>query len=110
MSHTSEQARELWCPMARISQAGHTDIQGSYNRTITKLAVPVRLAKMQDPEDFELGQEPSKEQTKFVLETVVGVSTAAYCIADKCAMWRQESAQSEPTGRGYCGLAGRPGL
>lgn len=29
------------------------------------------------------------------------------CRASDCAMWRQES-MDRPTGRGYCGLAGRP--
>ena len=107
--------------MARVAQAGHTDISVSYNRTITKLLVPVRLQAPQDPEDFELGQEPAQEMNKVLLETHVGTSQAAHCIGDKCAAWRwateihrvetehTASTKSVPsTTHGFCGLAGRP--
>lgn len=66
-THTPEEAQTLWCPMARVAQAGHTDINVSYNRTITKLLVPVRLQAPQDPDDFDLGQEPSQQMDKTLL-------------------------------------------
>lgn len=114
--------------MARVAQAGHTDINTSYNRTLTKVVVPVRLQAAQDPEDFELGQAASKEMDKTLLETRISTSAAAGCIADKCAMWRWENTTaSVPTTtegasglqartfeqrtvrtHGYCGLAGAP--
>lgn len=115
-THTPEEAQTLWCPMARVAQAGHTDINVSYNRTITKLLVPVRLQAPQDPDDFDLGQEPSQQMDKTLLETRVGLSNAARCIADKCAAWRwtpetvgNVTTTYAPGQRpGYCGLAVRP--
>lgn len=128
MSHTPEQAKTLWCPMARVAQSGNTDIQAAYNRSLTKTAVPVRLTAPQDPKDFQLGQEPEQVQTKILLETRISTSMAAGCIADQCAMWRwvhttasvpttTEGATGMPARvfeqktvrtHGYCGIAGRP--
>lgn len=125
MSHTPEQARALWCPMARVAQSGHTDIQAAYNRSLTKTPVRVRLVTPQDPENFQLGQEPEQVEEKMLLETRMSTSMAAGCIADQCAMWRwehttasvpttTEGASGQPARvfeqrtvrtHGYCGLA-----
>lgn len=33
--HTPEQAKNLWCPMARVAQVGNTDTAAAYNRALT---------------------------------------------------------------------------
>lgn len=91
--------------MARVAQAGNKDIDVAYNRSLTKTAVPVRISEVRSQEEFELGQEPMKEQTKFILESVVNTSIASCCLANQCAMWRWDSGQHTT---GYCGIAGRP--
>lgn len=129
--HTPEQAKGLWCPMARVAQSGHTDIHTSYNRALTKEHKPMRSVRA-DPDTFQLGEEP-EETTVLVLTTTTNVSMAAHCIGDRCAMWRWAQAEEtrvkmrstpdpmkpgqtieypvlEPlkSNYGYCGLAGRP--
>lgn len=124
MMHTPEEASALWCPMARVAQGGHTDIQAAYNRTLTKQHIPTRMLKVRDPEDFELGQESAEESVAMVLETQQRISMASMCLGDKCAMWRWGTTEHIPahmepgklyaaervqsTTHGYCGLAGRP--
>lgn len=84
--HTPEQAKELWCPHARVAQVGAVETQASYNRSLSKLHVPVKVAQA-GPEDFELGVEPrTKVATMLTLEA--HPSTAANCLGDKCAAWR----------------------
>ena len=106
MSHTLEQACQLWCPMSRVAQAGHIDIPVAYNRSLTK-----SLRQMQsvaaDPDTFQLGENP-ETKTVFVLETLGATSMAANCVAEKCAMWRWEVGAEATPARGYCGIAGRP--
>lgn len=86
--HTPEQAKELWCPHARVAQVGAVETQAAYNRSLSKLHVPVKVAQA-GPEDFELGVEPrSKIATMLTLEA--HPSTAANCLGDKCAAWRWE--------------------
>lgn len=79
MSHTPEQARELWCPMVRVVQIGATETTSTYNRVLAKHHVPVNLA---DPDDG------GKAMQAAILKTEVQMSQASCCIADKCAMWR----------------------
>lgn len=106
MSHTTEQARELWCPMVRVVQIGATETTSTYNRVLAKHHVPVNLA---DPDDG------GKAMQAAILKSEVQMSQASRCIADKCAMWRwvpgglkSSAGDRQPTTRGYCGLAGRP--
>lgn len=106
-AHTTEQANDLWCPMARVAQSGHTDVQGSYNRTLTKTHRAITVASVKSVEDFELGDEPVEPKQVLVLDIVIGGSQAARCISDQCAMWRWAYAGKE---RGFCGLAGKPGV
>lgn len=128
MSHTPEQAKELWCPMARVAQTGNTDTGTAYNRTLDRQLRLVNVAVIQNPESFELGTAPMPEQGQIMaLDTDVGLSKAARCVADKCAMWRWQSRFEDvkplrangfpvmpppperlPSTHGYCGLAGRP--
>ena len=90
--------------MARVAQAGHTDTNAAYNRTLTKHHAEVKLHVVPDPAKFELGNTPETEQrTELVMQTYVSTSIAAKCLASDCAMWRWAS-----PGRGYCGLAGKP--
>lgn len=121
--HTPEQARELWCPMARVAQSGETDVQVAYNRTLTKKCMPMRSVKA-DADSFQLSEEP-EESTVLVMTATPATSMAANCLGDRCAMWRWEHrTESAPTvtqgaggqmartyetktvrTHGYCGLA-----
>lgn len=114
MSHSPEQASQLWCPMSRVAQAGHVDIQVAYNRSLAKSHRPMKSI-VANPDTFKLGEDPETE-TVFVLETRGATSMAANCVADKCAMWRWErnadtvletEGDAAPV-RGFCGIAGRP--
>jgi hypothetical protein len=128
--HTPEQAKELWCPMARVGQVGEVDVPVAYNRTMSRFLKPVKVAIVQSPSNFEMGEMPKPETgTIMAMEIDVNISTGSECVAEKCAMWRwvpkYESAsmpthtsasahtviapkQTTPT-YGYCGLAGTPG-
>lgn len=121
--HTPEQARELWCPMARVAQIGAVETNATYNRALTKTHVPVKLADA-SPNAFELGEEP-KPVAATMLKVELQLSGAARCVATECAMWRWEhttasvptttlGASGEPARtfetrtvrtHGYCGLA-----
>lgn len=90
--HTPEQARELWCPMSRVAQAGSVDIPVAYNRSLNKEHKAMRSVKA-DPDTFQLGAEP-EETTVLVLTATPGVSMAANCIGNKCAMWRWAQPES----------------
>lgn len=94
MSHTPEQARELWCPMVRLAAS-----DGS--------SVPMGQTVMNRLQDGRKTTVPDSSR----------------CIADKCAMWRWATADMPPPGAepgklvvgvparlgvGYCGIAGRP--
>lgn len=101
MSHTPEQARELWCPMVRIARRENTQPMSS------QLAGdPVVVAGCNTD---ALGS--------------LRVPKSCRCIADKCAMWRWGTYIAPPldaepgklvagvnhrAGWGFCGLAGRP--
>lgn len=101
---TNEQAKMLWCPMARVAQAGDSDIKASYNRSLTKMHKPMRVAAVKDETEFELGESPTSEPyTVLVLEMSANPSSAAMCLADGCAMWRQVCDET-----GFCGIAGKP--
>jgi hypothetical protein len=118
--HTPEQAASLWCPMSRVAQAGNVDIPVAYNRSLNKQHKPMRSVRA-EAEDFKLGEAP-EEATVLVLTATPGVSMAANCLADKCAMWRWNEAIALETeyrtapvappwvkaDTGFCGLAGRP--
>jgi len=84
MSHTPEQAKELWCPMVRLAACNGGSV--AMGQTVMNL--------LQD----------GRETT---------VPDAARCIADKCAMWRwlptTKGFVAHPTfpKHGYCGIAGR---
>lgn len=86
--HTPEQARELWCPMARVAQIGVIETQAAYNRSIQKTHRIVGMVKA-TAEDFELGEQPKTEPVA-ILDVSVEPSRASMCMADKCAMWRAE--------------------
>lgn len=122
---TAEQAKELWCPMARVAQIGAVETSATYNRAILKVHVPVEVAAAA-PEDFELGEKP-KLKTMTMVQVTPIQSGASMCLANECAMWRWGTTGSEanqyrkigdemiPVGvfdpeqpKGYCGLAGRP--
>lgn len=119
--HTAEQAKELWCPMARVAQIGAVETSATYNRAIVKAHVPVKVAAAA-PEDFELGEKPKLETMTMVQVTPIK-SGASMCLANECAMWRWGTTEKMPdnaepgklystdtvqSDRGYCGLAGRP--
>lgn len=95
--HTPEQAKALWCPMARVANVGQV-----YNRVDT---VYLGYKAGPDREYFERQKENCN------------------CIADQCAMWRWATNGNYEhdcavtgtdlgktvTPSGYCGLAGKPG-
>ena len=100
---TPEQAKDLWCPMARVAQIGSAETSATYNRALTKTHIPVKLADA-SPEGFELGEEP-KPIMATMLKVDLQLSGASHCVASQCAMWRW----TQPTPSvGYCGIAGRP--
>lgn len=121
--HTPEEARTLWCPMARVAQIGAAETNATYNRALVKTHVPVKLADA-SPGGFEMGEEP-KPITATMLKVDLQISGAARCIAAECGMWRWEpTTASVPTTtlgaggdpaqtfeqrtvktHGYCGLA-----
>lgn len=101
--HTPEQAKELWCPMARVAQAGQIDTAAAYNRTLTKSLNEVSVAVH---DNFKLGQSPAPEKRIMVaIGVAVDRSMAANCVANQCAMWRTHSNKPDLPERGYCGLA-----
>jgi len=95
--HTPEQAKELWCPMARVAQIGAVETGATYNRALIKAHVPVRL--MDPDQELNLGEE-AKTFISTVLKMDLQLSSASLCVAGRCAMWRPSY-----EGRGYCGLA-----
>ena len=120
--HTPEQAKELWCPMARVAQVGAIETSTAYNRTISKTHRTVKAA-WATADSFELGTDAPEPKEINILSAEPGVSGASYCLADKCAMWRWGSFIAPPenaepgklcigvehrAGVGYCGLAGKP--
>jgi len=119
--HTPEEAKTLWCPMARVAQIGATETGATYNRALVKSHVPVKLADA-SPDAFELGQQP-EPIAATMLKVELQISGAAKCIANECAMWRwgffiAPPLDAEPgklvagvkhrADRGFCGLAGTP--
>ena len=117
--HTPEQAKELWCPMARVTQIGAVETNATYNRALVKSHVPVALRADEDGEGKAIAATMLKIETQ--------ISGAAHCVADRCAMWRwvpksgtflaivddgggmkREVKQwgGVPPTHGYCGLAG----
>jgi hypothetical protein len=94
MTHTVEEAKKLWCPMARVGQAGVVDIPVAYNRTITRHPTEVMVQAE--------GEEP---KAIHALAGKIEVSAVANCISYQCAAWRwANSFMSE----GFCGMAGKP--
>ncbi len=117
--YSEEHSKKLWCPMARVGQAGHTDINVSYNRSLTKTHVPIKLNVVSGADEFELGQQAAEQRTEFVLSTVAATSLAARCLGSECMMWRWVDPEPANDGidrtaehqsrRGFCGIAGWPG-
>ena len=101
--HTNEQAKELWCPMARVAQAGEKDIPITYNRVLNRQLKQVMLQAPTPAEDFELGKDDSTTIVAHVLDVKPSISMAANCVGSRCAMWRWNDAAQEA---GFCGLAG----
>ncbi len=113
--NTPEQAKEFWCPMARIAQIGAIETSASYNRALVKTHAPVSLLPAGGGED--------KPIVATVLKIETQVSLAARCLGDGCAMWRWnpttllhpstgELTSAGPGGlldripaKGHCGLA-----
>lgn len=104
MSHTPEQARELWCPMVRIARHEAIEYRTGYMESYRDEQVIVAGCNTD-----ALGSNR--------------VPASCRCIAEKCAMWRWEIMEvlppnAEPNklvalikaraNTGYCGLAGRP--
>ena len=95
---TAEQAKELWCPMARVAQVGVLETTAAYNRALSKVHVPIKVGP---PKDKDVEQEDDADSiTMSVLKVDMQLSGAAHCVSDKCAMWRNVTEKL-----GYCGLA-----
>ena len=84
--HTPEQAKQLWCPMARISR--HEAISYETGRT---------------GDDNPL---IAMRTNHYVVGGCNNDPVSCRCIADHCSMWRWASAKYGV--QGYCGLAGIP--
>lgn len=118
MSHTPAEARELWCPMARIARHEVTEVE-----TARTSGDPPLIAMRTDHHIVGGCNTDALGRTR--------VPASCRCIADQCAMWRwapsttshperriqdlgngfkKEVVVSVPDARGYCGLAGRPEL
>ncbi|MER9912855.1 hypothetical protein NKJ71_19705 [Mesorhizobium sp. M0050] len=116
MTHTEEEARELWCPQSRVLT--HTSAQDGKGRTYEG-----GYAWNRAPNTFDRHDEDNPPY----------IPHAAGCVASKCMMWRwaqkpnpdwrpsgamgtwpmQDHRNDPPmyledTTRGYCGLGGRP--
>ena len=85
--HTEEQARKLWCPMAR----GIMDSGGN------RMAFG---ASGEEPENDDCAAQYEAEMADLYP-----------CLASGCAMWRWETERNEALEtidwRGQCGLAGK---
>lgn len=104
--NTVEEAKKLWCPMARVAQIGVVETGAAYNRALLKMHRTIK-ASQGALDAFELGQDkPKKPLEVTILEMQAEPSSAAGCMADKCACWRWTAHSGSE--RGYCGLAGRP--
>jgi len=113
--HTPEQAKELWCPMARVTQIGAVETNATYNRALVKTHIPIALRADEGGEGDAIAATMLKVETQ--------ISAAARCIGDKCAMWRWGTFIAPPLDAvpgklvagvnhradwGYCGIAGTP--
>lgn len=78
-AHTEEQAKKLWCPMARVARR----------------------------EDLDRDRGPTVIVGGCNTDALGGnrIPASCRCVASQCAMWRW--AESYPEDRGYCGLAGQ---
>lgn len=99
--HTPEQAKELWCPMARITQIGAVETSATYNRALIKSHIPIALRADEGGEGGAISATVLKVETQ--------ISVAARCLGAGCAMWRWLPKKDcvgplDPT-QGYCGLA-----
>lgn len=82
---TEEQAKEKWCPFARVLLPVHQ----VGNRIST---FHMEVARKSDPRDFEHYQRQVAD---------------CNCIGSRCMAWRFTSRFG---GEGYCGLAGMPAV
>lgn len=95
--HTPEQAKELWCPMARIAR----------DETV----------RIESP---AIGGMFSVHEERYIVggcnrDAIGGMGSSiksCRCIADKCAMWRwaeteRKALMNVKPNQGYCGLAGQ---
>lgn len=80
--HTPEQARQLWCPMVRVSRREKVVAEEALHAHNTAVVGGCNT----DP----IAGNP--------------VPASCRCIADQCAMWRWRAARQV----GYCGLAVNP--
>lgn len=92
--HTPEQARELWCPMSRVAQAGNVDIPVAYNRSLTKHTQAATVTQPRPADDFDLGKDAAETKSIVILTATPATSMAANCLGDKCAMWRWAQPES----------------
>lgn len=88
--HTPEQAKDLWCPMARIAR-----------------------------EEYRADGTPESVVVSGCNTDALGgnrIPASCRCVADQCAMWRWATKPHAQDGidrshmqrHGYCGIAGRP--
>ena len=106
--NTVEEAKKLWCPMARVAQIGVVETGAAYNRALSKTHRTVK-ATWSTPDTFELGQDdPGTPHEITILDMQAIPSGASSCLADWCACWRWSTSHYTEDRKGYCGLAGRP--
>jgi hypothetical protein len=105
---TEEEAKKKWCPFARVRNSSLDD---ECIKTDIEIAPPkgedynvVTIAPFAGPayNRFVVGQETPDEW----------ISPDNSCVASQCMAWRHDVSPStnQPTGRGFCGLAGISGL
>jgi hypothetical protein len=91
--HTEDEAKERWCPFARLIPIG-SNPDGTAKAT--DLPAGNRMAQV----DYEGGDMKENAFTQ--------------CIASQCMAWQWDGPEYDSQGskyshrRGYCGLAGKP--
>lgn len=88
MIYTESEAKEKWCPHARVAFLGGVG---------NKVSVSMRKAVERDPDGLTRGD-------RDYIESQI---KDCNCIVSACSQWRwfDDSRQNR---RGYCGLAGKP--
>ena len=94
--HTESEARELWCPDARVALYVRGDAP-DLERPVDLVGHGCNRMCTDDP-----------VLTKTIQDAIDGTG-GTKCISSRCMAWRWDRfGQDVPVPRGYCGRAGKP--